>query len=865
MENDHADLLTTISLDDWRRSPEIMRLLVMELQATISEQKIHNIDAYCKERQSSILKLNCMGTWESYFHTGQVVWNDHTFHLLGIDLDVVPNAETFRQRVHPDDIEVLDNIFYQAIVNKTQYNHEFRVNLPDGQIRWLQCRGEMCQDKNGVEKMLGIVFDISTRKKFELALQESETRLRNLATNIPGAIFRYIFRANGTDAVLFMSGGCSNLWEVEAEIAEKDVNVLWKLVHSDDVSKLSASILKSRATLTAWYYEYRIITPSGKLKWLQAGGQPQGLANGDVVWDTIILDITQRKLSEIALVESEERYRLLAENSHDLICLHDPDLRFSYVSPSCFNLLGYNPDELIGQDPFELFHPDDHERMTEETLAQKVAGQEKPAITRMRHRDGHYLWLEILAKPIEDSTGQTIKIQTTSRDVSERVQAQERLKHDAMHDGLTGLPNRNLLIERLELAIQRSKRSENFGYAVLFFDLDRFKVINDSFGHLVGDQLLITVGNRVKALLREIDLATRLGGDEFVVLLEEVNHLSEAIHVTERVLEHLSQPFLIDGREMFVTASIGIVLGSSHYHQSADILRDGDIAMYQAKARGKARYEIFDAAMYAEILHRLRLENDLRHALDREEFRIYYQPILDLDTGHLHGFEALIRWQHPEKGLVTPKDFMAIAEETYLIVPMDRWVLHTACEQLAQWRRQFPQIPPFKMSVNLSALDLWSDQLIDEIRAVTESTQLPGQAISLEITESMLVENVEKTIALLNDLNALGVQISIDDFGTGYSSLNYLYQFPVHALKIDRSFIDSMQNSSRSRNIVQTIITLSQQLGIQSIAEGAESPEQLANLKQLGCGYAQGYLLAPPLPLELATHYLESHCLAVSL
>jgi len=554
--------------------------------------------------------------------------------------------------------------------------------------------------------------------------------------------------------------------------------------------------------------------------------------------------------AEQALRESEQRYRLLAENINDLVCLHDRDRRYLYLSPSCKSLLGYDDDELIGKDPYILFHPDDRDRVAEEFRA-AILGKNHISITyRINQKSGNYIWLETLTKPILDQAGNLIKIQTTSRDVTERILVQERFKYEALHDALTGLPNRNLLMERIKLGINRIHNFEGYHFAILFLDLDRFKVINDSLGHLVGDQLLIATGYKLQSILRSTDLAARIGGDEFVILLDEIKDIQEAIRATERIFKTLALPLIIEEREIHVSTSIGIVFGTKDYIRASDMLRDADIAMYRAKNKGKARYEIFDREMHAIAINRLHLENDLRRAIEKKQFLVYYQPIIDISNNRLIGFEALVRWQHPTRGFISPVEFIPLAEETGLIVTIDSWMLSTACQQLATWNKRFPSRLPLKMSVNLSAQDFRKINLIEEIDHILMETGLDSNALSLEITESMLIENINKTIDLLTEIKSRNIQISIDDFGTGYSSLNYLHRFPVDSLKIDYSFVSQMQEKNRNYQVVSSIIDLGHHLGLAIVAEGIETVQQMQWLRELGCEFGQGYLFAKPLSAQ---------------
>ena len=542
-------------------------------------------------------------------------------------------------------------------------------------------------------------------------------------------------------------------------------------------------------------------------------------------------------------------FRLIAENMSDLVALHAPNGQFRYVSPSAQWLLGYRPTQLEGQNLCQLVHPDDGKRVREE-LEQTVSSGLPSAMTyRVRHQSGQYLWLETMTRPILDQAGAVVQLQSASRDVTETIRMRKQLEHDALHDALTGLPNRNLLINRLELALNRCHRHPDYCFAVLFLDLDRFKIVNDSLGHLVGDELLMETSQRLKQLVRSIDLAVRLGGDEFVVLLDEIADIADAVHITERILQVLRQPLTVGDQDMFPTVSIGVVLGQPHYQQASDLIRDADIAMYRAKARGRDRYEIFDQTMHDQVIHQLQMENDLRRALldHPEAFVLYYQPIVDLVNGVVKGFEALVRWQHPQKGLLPPSEFISLAEETGLIVPLSRWLMELACEQLKTWQRIYPHAAELKVSVNLSAAQLHQGSLIEQIDRILLETGLPPQNLVLEITESMLVEHIDLSLSIFQALRERSIAISIDDFGTGYSSLSYLSQFPVQTLKIDRSFVTQMLVSHHNRRIVDTIITLARQLDFQTVAEGIETQEQLNTLKMLRCDYGQGYWFSRPM------------------
>ncbi len=443
-------------------------------------------------------------------------------------------------------------------------------------------------------------------------------------------------------------------------------------------------------------------------------------------------------------------------------------------------------------------------------------------------------------------------IHQLNQEISQHQHTQQELTHQALHDALTGLPNRPLFKEHLQKALQRCQRKEDYLFAVLFIDLDRFKIINDNWGHAVGDRLLVKISCILKECSREVDTAARLSGDEFTILLEDLQDTTDAVEVAERILERLSFSIDLEERKVFTGASIGIVLGSKQYQNSEDVLRDADIAMYRAKALGKGRYAIFDHEMYTQTAHLSQIETDLRLAIERQEFLLHYQPIVSLTTGTVMGFEALVRWQHPDGRLIYPNDFIEIAEDTGLIVPIGEWVLQEACSQLRIWQDQIPHATSLHMSVNLSGRQIQQFDFIDKLKNILANTGLNGESLRLELTETMLMDHGNRTIQLLSQIKAQNVQLSIDDFGTGYSSLSYLHRFPVNALKIDRSFVNLIDSQGESCEIVKTIITLAHSLGMKAIAEGVETPNQLMHLRNLGCEAAQGYFFAKPLNCQMA-------------
>ena len=761
-------------------------------------------------------------------------------------------------------------VFQEMIAGKIDtFVLEKRYRRKDGAWVWVEVTGSVIRDDTGhPQLMAGIVDDISDRKRIEAerqqveqALRESERSLTTLISNLPGYVYRVANDSNYTAE--FISEGVFAItgYRQTEYLFDRTISC-GQEIHADDRDSVWEIVQQALVQHQPYECEYRIITKTGDLKWVWERGQ--GIFDDDgtlLHLEGFVTDVSERKQAETALRESEERFRLVTENMSDLVCLHSPDGRYLYVTPSSQLLLGYRPEELIGTDPYGLFHPEDRDRIRQQSHQRVLAGNLMAITYRMQTKSGAFIWLETITKPILDDSGQVIHLQTISRDVTDRVRVEERLRHDTRHDTLTNLPNRNFLMERIDLALKRTRRYPSSQFALLFLDLDNFKVINDSLGHLAGDQLLIYVADKLLGFIRATDLAARLGGDEFVILLEDITNLEEAIRVADRIGEDLRLPLMLNGREIVVSTSIGIVGSSSLHQRPDDLMRDADIAMYRAKASGRARYAIFDPSMHLQAMQRLHLESDLRRAIERQEFVLYYQPIVALDNQQITGFEALIRWQHPQRGLISPQDFIGVAEETGMILPIGQWVLETACHQLATWQRQLPPHMPLKMGVNLSPEQLQDPNLMPQLDQLLSTTAIQAQSLVLEITESVLIQNFNSSRALLMEAKSRGLSISIDDFGTGYSSLSYLHQLPVDALKIDRAFLQEMEQESKHHTIVETILALSHLLGLAAIAEGIETPLQATWLQALGCKFGQGYWFSKPVPADVATRLvLKGDC-----
>ncbi|MBW4456599.1 MAG: EAL domain-containing protein [Nostoc indistinguendum CM1-VF10] len=480
------------------------------------------------------------------------------------------------------------------------------------------------------------------------------------------------------------------------------------------------------------------------------------------------------------------------------------------------------------------------------SLAKLIINQELAKRCRMEKKlqKAH----DELENKVKERTAEIIQTNSKlKKEINQHNQTQAQLIHDAFHDSLTGLPNRALFVERVERALVLTKRHLDYKFAILFLDVDRFKVVNDSLGHLIGDQLLTALARRLEGCLRAGDTVARLGGDEFTILLDDIKDLNDVTNVANRINATLTGTFNFGRHEVFTTVSIGITFSTTNYKEPEELIRDADIAMYRAKKLGKARYEIFDSSMYAQAAQLLQLEMDLRRAVERQEFQVYYQPIVSLETYNITGFEALLRWQHPELGFISPEKFIPLAEETGMIVPIGYWVLREASRQMRAWQLRYPTNPPLTISVNICSKQFSHPNLIEEIRQILQDTGLEGSSLKLEITETVLMENSDSATAMILELQQMNIQLHLDDFGIGYSSLSYLHRFSCSALKIDRSFVTKIGANGENLEIVQAIISLAHSLNIDVIAEGLETMEQLRQLQIKKCQHAQGYIFSRPL------------------
>jgi diguanylate cyclase (GGDEF)-like protein/PAS domain S-box-containing protein len=699
----------------------------------------------------------------------------------------------------------------------------------------------------GREYYCAFARDITGRQRVEAALRESEERYHGLFEGVPVGLYRTTPAGRMLDAnsALVRTLGYPSL-EALLETNVGDI-------YLDPEERRRWQRMMTEGSGSVQSFEAAVRCFDGAVIWVRFTARAVRGEGGEILrYEGALEDVTDRRRAEEGLRASEERFRSLVQNASDLISILDPDGVVRYESPSHRRVLGSEPEEHAGRSLLDLVHAEDRPAV-EEALRQLLAspGEIVTFEHRLCHRDGSWRVIEstasnLLAQPA------VAGIVLNSHDVTDRKRAEEKLLHDALHDDLTGLPNRALFMDRLRQSMERSRREPERMTAVLFLDLDQFKIVNDSLGHLVGDELLIQISAAIALALRPSDTIARVGGDEFAILLEGGRDVGDAVRVADRIHERLEAPLNLGGHEVFVTASLGIAVHTPEYERPEDLLRDADTAMYRAKASGRACHVVFNRVMHRFVMARLQLETDLRRAVERGQMRVYYQPFVDLASGEVVGFEALLRWHHHKRGLLPPDEFLAAAEETGLIVPMGRFVLLESCRQIREFQRKHPEAGALKLSVNLSNRQFFQSDLFDHIEEALATSGLDPGCLGLEITEGVIIRHADSAASRFSRLKSLGVQLYLDDFGKGYSSLNYLHRFPMDILKIDRSFVSRIEEAEGNHAIVRAIVTLAHQLGMEVVAEGIQTEEQRLKLRALGCEYGQGFFLSEPVPADRA-------------
>ncbi len=827
------------------------------------EEKLKRSQTQLAEAQ----RLAHIGSWEWDMATNTVTWSEELYRIHGLspqEFEVTP--ESAFDPVHPKDREVVEKAVERALKDHSPFSLDLRIVHPDGTVRILHARGSVVLDEAGKPiRMLGTSQDVTEQRSTAQQLEESEERFRTAFESAPLGV-----ELVGLDKCRMRVNRalCEMLGYSEEELLGRSYT---EDIHPED-REISTERLRQvlNEEEESYKLEKRYLHASGHIVWhLKSVSLVRDSQGEPIHLICLHQDITERKRAEKALKESRARFRAVFDQSAIGMALVNEEGRPIESNPALQSMLGYSAEELSNMFFVDFTHPEDvgaSVTLTEELMA----GQRDHFQIEKRYvrRDGQVLWGRLtvsLLRVRHEEGGESRFAMGVVEDITERKALEQQLHHQAFHDALTDLPNRHLFVDRLGQALRRTKRSKTSQVAVLFMDLDNFKVINDSLGHEVGDRLLTQVARRLQAVLRPTDTVARLGGDEFVVLLEDVEALSEATQVADRIAQELKAGFALDiGQEVFTTASIGITLGDSQEECKAeDLLRRADVAMYQAKRGGKAHYKVFEKNMDEQALERLTLESELRRALEQEEFEVHYQPkvLLEHSRNLIRGFEALLRWKHPERGLLFPKEFIGVAEETGLIVPIGRWVLREAFGQACLWQQRHPLPLPLIVGVNLSARQFRSPTLVEDVARALEETGTAPSSVELEITENIAMEDTSSALGTVKELKRLGVQICLDDFGTGYSSLSYLTHFPADVLKIDRSFVGRIGGKPEDTLLLPAIINLGHDLGLKVIAEGVETSEQLALLRRMGCYFAQGYYFSKAVPAEKANALLAKSTL----
>ncbi len=755
--------------------------------------------------------------------------------------------------VHPDERAAIIEQF-DSVLESGRYDNrrEFRLRRADGTWCWLEAVGTNRLDDPAVRGIVVNARDISERKAADEALRASQERFRSLVQHASEFVLVYSpdQRISYASPAVGRFVGCDTSALIGTEQSD--------LVHPDDRDRVVTALARlapsgSRTTS----FLARLRRHDGEYRSLEFVATNL-LGNPSVAGVVVnARDVTDRLQAEGALRESEERFRSAFEFAPIGMTLADQSGRIIRCNEALAHMLGRSAADVTTRTIRDITHPDDWAD-NDDKIHRLFAGELRGYRLEKRylHADGHTIWVSVSASSVRDANGLTRYMIGQIEDITERKAIGERLVHQAIHDPLTGLPNRLLFMDRLRDLMGRGNRRRH-RIAVLFVDLDHFKVINDSLGHEAGDQLLLAVGHRLRRMLRPTDTVARFGGDEFTILCPDVDDPEAVTSLAERVLEEIARPvWLVDG-EVFATASVGIACSMQRPdapESPETLVRDADAAMYRAKELGRRRVEFFDQRLRARTVEHLHVGNDLHRALERGEFELHYQPILELETGRVSGFEALCRWRHPDRGLTGPVDFIGLAEETGLIVPLGGWVLTTACAQLATWQAAQPDDEhPLTVSANVSPRQLAEPSFPAQIRDVIRQSAIRPGSLWLEITETALMHDTESATSALRALRGLGVHLAVDDFGTGYSSLSHLKRFPIEALKIDQSFIQGLNRDGEDAAIVTAVVSLAHALGLTSTAEGVETPEQLADLRTLGCEYAQGHLFAEPVPASMVS------------
>jgi diguanylate cyclase (GGDEF)-like protein/PAS domain S-box-containing protein len=866
-EGEAVALLDLESLEGVKLTENDLRLMTAvseHVDLAISRARLYARVRYSEERYRALTQ-NSSDLVTVIETTGIVRYQSAAIErMLGYSQEELLGKNAF-DYVHPDDLQRVKIAYDEGLKDPaSQPSAEYRFLHKDGSWRWLESVGTNLIQEPGVGGYVVNSRDITRRKEAEDRLREAEKRYRMLVEQIPA--ITYIQEIRCPSETVYVSPQVMDILGYTPGECTSTPDLWLRTLHPDDREAVLAEDLRTNETEEPFVMEYRRFAKDGRLLWIRDEATLVRNEKGEpLYWLGVQIDITERKRAEARLGVAEQRFRTLVDQIPAVTYIDpvdDPETSL-YTSPQIERMLGYTPEEWREDKLWpKCLHPDDRERILAADERFEAGGEEPFSEEyRLLAKDGSVVWVREEAVLLKDETGEPLYWQGVFYDLTERKALEERLEHRAFHDYLTDLPNRQLFVDRLRKALDRMRRKRGRKVAVLFMDLDEFKIINDSLGHEAGDVLLTLVAQRLKRCLRPEDSLARFGGDEFVVLIEDIDGPEVAVRIAERITEELKRPFSLEGRELFAPSSIGIGLGDARTKTPEALLMDADTAMYRAKEEGTT-FRVFDPHMYARAKGRLELEVDLRRTLEapHERLPVFYQPMVYIPNGKIVGMEALLRWAHPEQGLLVPPGFIAIAEETGLIVPMGRWVLNEACRRAKEWQERYPKDPQLSMAVNISARQLRYPKLVGEVEDALRMAALDPGSLTLEITESVLVEDEGSSAGTLQRLKELGVRLAIDDFGVGYSSLSHLRYLPVDQLKLDRVLVGNLDADDKNLAIVRAAVDLGHALGIEVVAEGVETHEEFEKLSKLGCDVGQGdYWWGPHLPREteelLASNY----------
>jgi diguanylate cyclase (GGDEF)-like protein/PAS domain S-box-containing protein len=800
-----------------------------------------------------------IGVFEFDMVTGVLTGDEQMLRIYGsTGGDSTINLEAWSRSLHPDDAARVMSLVAAAIRGERDYETEFRIIRPDGEVRVVQAMANALRDKEGrTVKSIGLNRDVTEQRRAEAALREVEERYAKTLAALSDGLWEFDMRTGRA----FASSICYTLlgYTVEEHVASRES---WEsLVHPEDLERTNRAFAEAMAESREFEHDARLRTKSGEWKWIRTRGNAvERDAQGNPVRLLGTLsDISERRRIDERLYLADAALSAAA----NAIVMTDVQGNIRWVNPAFTRMTGYTAAEAIGSNPRVLRSGTQDASFYARMWSTILAGDVWQGELINRRKDGTLYTEEMTITPVKDTAGQITEFIAIKQDITRRKRIEEELQFGAFHDGLTGLANRALLMDRIDMAHRRFVRSSREPFGLILIDLDRFKNVNDSFGHPIGDLVLQEAAMRFQRAVRGNDTVARLGGDEFAILLEDILGESSPTRVAQRLLEAMEPPFEIEGNLLEISASLGVVVTTGAHKSTTEVFRDADIALYRAKAAGRGLYQVFDEEMHRRVRERMDIEAELRRAIDRRQMELHLQPVVSLKTGKIHSFEALLRWQHPVRGQVPPSVFIPIAEETGLILAIGTWVAREACRILRCW----PDVKPPAISINASAIEMLpaapgspvptasrplAEEFDEKLARIVQEEGIRPELLRVEITESVMISNPEHVTRVLQRLVGGGFRLLLDDFGTGYSSLSYLHDLPFHQVKLDRSFTARLAAGNRSDEIMRGIIALAHGIGLEVIAEGVETAEQLALLRAAGCDHAQGYLLSRPIPVDEA-------------